>query len=478
MKIFRNKKPINVALAFLIMLAILTLTIMMSCSKQPDESSLDKSTINSQNNVAESIDAGASGGSVGDSNTSLTTGEPNATDAENTSDLTDTTSVTSNIDANNGNSTSGTSNSEGNETNGDAASGGVNTPSSGASDAGSGANSNNESAFSFSDGIDENGFWEGIHALDYVEMFDYNALPIPYEVHHVSDEVVQTEIDNIIETLLVEYRITDRAVALGDKVYIDFVGFIDGEEFEGGSTEGQGLYVTIGEVFFVDNFLEQLIGKMPGEIYNIEVTFPEDYFEESLSGKDAVFATIINYIIGNYKDMTDEYVTENFAGFYGWTTVDDMKETLRISLRNPPIQQYINQYLSNDVTVKSIPDQILKYLEKAIIANYQMEAEQAGMGLNEYIASETGAPNADALLKSNYDYYSTLAKLYLVIQAVAEDAGISVTEEDLILYFQSTSGTSNYSSYEEQYGLPWLKQNVLCQTVVDYILERAVLLDQ
>lgn len=97
------------------------------------------------------------------------------------------------------------------------------------------------------------------------------------------------------DSILSEYpdtvQVKDREVKDGDSVNIDYVGSIDGEEFDGGNTNGEGTTVTIGQTEYIDDFLEQLIGHKPGETFDVNVTFPEDYGQEALNGKDAVFKT-------------------------------------------------------------------------------------------------------------------------------------------------------------------------------------------
>ena len=82
----------------------------------------------------------------------------------------------------------------------------------------------------------------------------------------------------------------------GDMVNIDFVGSIDGVEFEGGSTEGQGTFLVIGAKRYIDDFEEQLIGAHPGDDVEVNVTFPEDYGKDELNGKDALFKVKVNGI--------------------------------------------------------------------------------------------------------------------------------------------------------------------------------------
>jgi len=82
----------------------------------------------------------------------------------------------------------------------------------------------------------------------------------------------------------------------GDTVNIDYVGSVDGVEFEGGNTNGAGADLTIGSGSYIDDFEEQLIGSHPGDTVEVNVTFPDNYGNEELNGKDAVFTVTVNGI--------------------------------------------------------------------------------------------------------------------------------------------------------------------------------------
>ena len=92
---------------------------------------------------------------------------------------------------------------------------------------------------------------------------------------------------------------TSLTVEDGDTVNIDYVGSVDGVEFDGGSTNGQGTDLTIGSGLYIDDFEEQLIGSHPGDTVEVNVTFPDDYSSEDLQGQDALFEVIINGIYHN-----------------------------------------------------------------------------------------------------------------------------------------------------------------------------------
>ena len=101
-------------------------------------------------------------------------------------------------------------------------------------------------------------------------------------------ELSDSEVDYNTDTSLV--------VEDGDTVNIDYTGYVDGVAFEGGSTDGYGTSLTIGSGTYIDDFEEQLIGHNVGEEVEVNVTFPENYGNEELNGKDAVFDVVINGI--------------------------------------------------------------------------------------------------------------------------------------------------------------------------------------
>jgi trigger factor len=332
------------------------------------------------------------------------------------------------------------------------------------------------SSFSYSDGIDENGFWKDITALDYVELYDYSNFTIPSETHTISDEDVQNEIDSLLADYSTSESITDRKVEDGDTVNIDYVGSVDGVEFDGGSTGGEGTEVIIGETSYIDDFIEQLIGHEPGETFDINVTFPEDYGQDELNGKDAVFVTTINHIVKTVNpELTDAFVVENLSAEHGWNTISEMRDGISVDLQKTAIQNYIQEYLSSDVTVKSVPDSLIEYQVNAMKKYYQDSAESSGMELDEFLSSYAGVSTLDELVTSSSDENTKSAEYSLVIQAIAEDVKITVTEEDVANYFKDENGTDDYSEYEENYGMPYLKQAVISSKVMNYLLDHTVL---
>ena len=327
-------------------------------------------------------------------------------------------------------------------------------------------------AFTPSDGIDENGFWEGIKAIDYVEMFDYKTTQISEELLNVSEDSVEQAIDNFLNNYQDREEIMDRAVEEGDLVNIDYVGSVNGFELENLSTEGMGTEVIAGSTDYIDDFLTQIIGHKPGETFNIEVTYPEDFGKDVLNGKDAVFVTTINCIIvESVPELNDDFVVKNLSGLYGWKTVEEMNKGITNGLRSQAIHDAVFEFLTTSVLVKAIPKKMVDYQVQSMFLHYQSEAENVGMTLEEYTLK-----SPSELAYNNLADINARAIYYLVNQAIAEDVGLSVSEADLKAFAVENIGSEDYSIMVAQSGLPFIKQAVLCQKVAEYIVDNAELM--
>jgi trigger factor len=331
--------------------------------------------------------------------------------------------------------------------------------------------------FSYSNGIDDNGYWENIKALDYVDLCSYNGISVPKNIHEITDEAVKEKVDSILSENPDREKITDRAVADKDTVNIDYVGSIDGVEFEGGSTQGRGTDVTIGVTQYIDDFLDQIVGHKPGETFDVNVTFPKDYGKEELNGKDAVFKCTVNYIVKETEvtEPTDEYVEKVLAPIYSWKTVAEMKDGIRYDLQKTAISDYVQQYITDNTTVKSVPKSLLKYQQDSMVNYYKTYADQMNMKMDDFLTQYVGVSNTKELLKKSEEDNKQNAEYCLIVQAIAEDAGIKVTDEDVAAYFKDVVGTDDYSAYKESYGMGYLKLNTLQQNVLDYVVEKAAL---
>lgn len=328
----------------------------------------------------------------------------------------------------------------------------------------------------YTTGLSDNGFYSDIEASEYVSMIEYENISIPSDVHLITEEIVQLNIKNILSNFETKNQVMDRAVVDGDTVNIDYVGSVDGVEFAGGSTGGNGTEVTIGVTSYIDDFLAQLIGHTPGESFDIEVTFPENYSSAELSGKDAVFAITINSIIETVTpELTDSFVSENLANDFDSTTVAEFSNFVASELKENAILVYIQNYLAEEFEVTSIPEEVLNYQQTIMQNYYIMSAAQYDVPVEEYLASTVGYDSLEALALASQEEIARTSHFSLIIQGIAKDANIQVAEKDLNDYFKKFTGSEDYSQFEKIYGIPYLKKSVLQEVVLDYLVNSAVL---
>ena len=155
---------------------------------------------------------------------------------------------------------------------------------------------------------------------------EYKGLEVPRREPTVSEEAVDAEVDRLREDQA-SLETVARPAALGDFVVIDFVGTIDGEEFEGGQARGHLLELGSGRL--VEGFEEGLVGASAGEEREVSVSFPEDYRAEGLAGRQADFAVTVREVKGKrLPEADDDFALE--AG--GFDTLAELRDDIRARL--------------------------------------------------------------------------------------------------------------------------------------------------
>lgn len=338
------------------------------------------------------------------------------------------------------------------------------------------ASTSEETAYDYSAGLTEEGFFENVKALDYVTLpKDYNKISLPTDTTTVKDEDIQSQIDSFLKSLATKEQLKDRAVVDGDTVNIDYVGSVDGKEFDGGSTGGKGTDVTIGVTQYIDDFLDQLVGHKPGETFDVNVTFPADYGKEDLNGKDAVFKTTINYVSGEdvVPELTDALVKEKLGESRGWNDIATMRSGISEQLKSSQIASYVWNYVLENATVKEVPESLVEYQKSSMLAYYKSMAAQYGIDFKTFLTSMQ-IESEEALIEQQMDSINSNAKDSLLVQAIAEDAKLKVTEENTKAFFKKAVGTEDYSAYETQFGKPYVAMMVIFENAHTYLQENAV----
>lgn len=324
---------------------------------------------------------------------------------------------------------------------------------------------------------------------DSIAVGEYNNIQIDkVEVTEVKDEDVQSEFDSYMESFNKEVEVTDRdTLENGDIADIDYVGKIDGEEFEGGSAQGYKL--ELGSGSFISGFEDGLVGVKKGETKNLELTFPEDYGNTEYAGKAVVFDVTVNGIYKTEKpEITDEFVKENTD----YESIDAYKSYIRGQLEESNEKTAVNNRRSA-IWSALISNCAVKKYDEEEIKNYVLEykdyvsgmvSSSYGMSFDDYLSAsgleakdfkETAVTNAKAA-----------AKEQLVLDAIAEKEGITVSDEEYQEYLKEymdgmgvTSEDELWSNFESQGYVKEdveksMKDSIIANKVIEFLEKTAV----
>ena len=326
----------------------------------------------------------------------------------------------------------------------------------------------------YSIGLDDNGMIHGVKATDYVTLCDYNNITAEYSDLAVSDEDLQSYIDGILNDYKAYTMDLDREVKKGDSINIDYVGSIDGVEFDGGSTQGNGTDIVVGQAGYIDDFEDQLCGHKAGDNFDIQVTFPDDYGNAEVAGKDAIFRIKINGIYEK-QEFNDEFVQTYLSEEA--RTADAFIQKYKDEQYENKLNEYVQNYVNDNSTVNSYPE---SYVKGLMALTKGVDIEQYN-NYNQYYASTYGQPmyNSfdDYVGLDKKEYYAQLrtqaeniADQMLVYQAIYEDAGLTYTEENVNEVYGSYGITEEFRPQMlETYGEGFLNQSAVMFAVMDYL---------
>lgn len=314
-----------------------------------------------------------------------------------------------------------------------------------------------------SEGIGEDGHYLHVEIESVVTLPEYKGVTISADLLEADAETLNAQVQAILDENSEYEQLTDRAVEDGDTLNMDYVGYIDGVEFSGGNTYGAGTEVTIGVTQYIDDFLQQLIGHMPGETFDVEATFPDDYHAEDIAGKDAVFKVTINYIVG---DRIDNELTEDIAKAQGYDSVDALLEGLKADIVEDQCTEFVSQIILQG-TVTEVPMVALNSVGNEQVAMYSVFAAMYSMDVNTFLSTYFGYYNAEEFVDDQREYLLEIAEERLIRLAIAKAEGFEVTDEMITEY--------GYDSMKEMYGRPYAAQYVMIYHLVpEFILDNAV----
>ena len=328
--------------------------------------------------------------------------------------------------------------------------------------------------FDYAQAFDENGYLVGIKASDYVTLpEDYADITLSADLGTVSDASLNSYInENVLSQFATTEQVTDRAAEDGDTVNIDFVGSIDGVEFEGGSTQGNGYDLVLGSGAFIPGFEDQIVGHTPGESFDVEVTFPEDYGKEELNGKAAVFKTTLNYIsVKVTPELSDEWVAENLAPTMAMSNVEELNAFVKDTLLYDQQSGEVYKALRDKVTfADELPQSVLDYYRDIILLDVYRYAQNYGVDMATILSAQN-YESVDAYLEDMQPTITNFTQQQLLMQTIAEKQGMKCDDAALAADFSRFFGSSDPSRYISTYGENYVKMNVLQSEVMQSLID-------
>lgn len=312
-----------------------------------------------------------------------------------------------------------------------------------------------------------------------VTLGEYKGVKVKAVPSEVTDEDIDARIKRDQQQNSRTVEVTDRPVAKDDTVTIDFDGYVDGEQFDGGKAEDYDL--VIGSGSFIDNFEDQLIGKNIGDDVEVNVTFPEDYHVAELKGKPALFKVKIKAIKAHeLPEVTDEFVSDVSDTA---KTVDEYREEIRKQLQSDKDKEArskkedeVIEKIVDDAKM-DIPDAMVDAQINESLQEYAQQLQYQGLSLDQYmkytgntldVMKEQMRPGALKRIQSR-----------LVLEAIVSAEGLTATDEEYEdelkkmseQYQMKLDDVKDVLGDKEKEGI---KLDIAVQKAVDLVVDAAV----
>lgn len=311
------------------------------------------------------------------------------------------------------------------------------------------------------------------------ELGDYNNLVIEEVSGEVTEEDVNHELSHQQEENARLISVEDRGAKEGDKVNIDFDGYLDDEEFEGGKAEDYDL--VIGSNTFIEGFEDQIIGHKVGDKFEINVTFPEDYQAKEFQGKDAKFVVEINSITEKQLPELDDEFAKDISEF---DTLEELKNNLKEKLADDK-KSFAESQMQNqavaalvEVSEVSAPKSMVDREIDFDLQNLDQRLQQMGLTLSQYI--EMTKMDINAIRDQYREAAEARVKANLVIDELAIKEGIEVSDEEKEEELKETAknyGVDDFEKFKEIFAKnvsdETLEENIKRRKAVELLVSKA-----
>lgn len=324
---------------------------------------------------------------------------------------------------------------------------------------------------------------------EYVIVKQYKGLEVPQAqaAAGVTEEEIEQAIQVNLQRTAQQNPVTDRAAESGDWVNIDYAGTVDGVAFDGGTAQAQDLLLGSGSFIGAsgeyEGFEDQIIGHKTGEEFDITVQFPENYSPD-MAGKVADFHIVLNEIyVEDIPELTDEWVLANSEGA---KTVDEYREEIRSQIEENNDMQAESELtealwgaLMENVEIKKYPEAAVDEHIEQTKEQYVQMAELYGTTLEDMITTQfmMTEEDFDEILRESAQETAAFDEAVKLI-ADKEKLNLSDAEyEEKIAGYAEEYGFE-VEEYKEQMGEERLKNTILRETVMRYLIDECVQVEQ
>ena len=289
-------------------------------------------------------------------------------------------------------------------------------------------------------------------ALDYVTLGEYKGLKIEIDPAEfaVTEDAVENQIREELQAADLFEQVSEGSVQDGDVVNIDYEGKLDGEAFDGGTS--QGFDLEIGSHTFIDGFEEGLVGVTVGETVDLPLTFPEYYGNDELAGKDVVFTVTVNSV-KRMPELTDELAGKASsneypdAASYRAHINEELQADMDVTKQSRIYGELLN-LIANVSEVNDYPAELVEYSAENMRSYYEQYAEMYGMEFAEFLENFMGLTEdafeaqVDASVKQNLTQE-------MLLKAIAETEAIELSDEEFETGCAKYAGEYGFETSEE-----------------------------
>lgn len=323
---------------------------------------------------------------------------------------------------------------------------------------------------------------------DYLKKLgDYANMEIPATLAEVTDADVDNTIQSLLTARVKTEEVTGKALESGDIANINYAGKMNGEAFEGGTDDSEAGYdLEIGSNSFIPGFEDALVGMNVGETRDIDLVFPENYYEE-LAGKPVVFTVTLKAIKQKVlPELTDAFVVEQ--AIEGVNTVDELKAFVKERLINEAQTNFdttIDNYIMNQLIEISdykgdLPQDRIDFYYNNIYNRDEAAATDYGLQLEGYVMYIYGYSDLDMYKEKITEYAKKSVMFDLAAAKVLENENQMITDEDIEKAIEEAYEGYGYESvdaFKAATNMEEYKSYLINRKAMDLIREKATIVD-